>query len=461
MVMSIPLQWIPRPSIFVFSRIIAQPKEPYRSFSVSFQLNRQVRMRREMFKWLNRVGKNLQEPISDSTNYLSAYSASGNLRRVEERTVEHLRKVEEIRTLIKENPVIKEEKENELKRLEEEYSIESRKIPPPTRRDMMPFPANKDFMSEPVLGPWLQNEIWEDITIRGMTVREASSLRGVEMSRVAAIVRLLEVEKAWKEQGKEIADRYAETLIEMLPYTGKTALQNWSEEDEQALKEARLNAKMAAQREIKEREDENIRRKTASLPLLPPVQPKIPNDIDLKRIIVENRRRAPHESINDLPVLKVTGSQLWLPVSESRRFTRADAAKAFHENLQPADKRVPHPELTQMHKEYLSGKNLDERTMLQEYRAEVERQKMTHRREKEAQRENSIKKVTNKRGVVFRFQEINVNAIGKDGRGTKGVGYRYGVPSMDRSKGNIKIPQYALAPPRHMPVYKFRNIQKA
>ncbi|POS87240.1 hypothetical protein EPUL_001455 [Erysiphe pulchra] len=459
--MSILLQWIPRPPLPAFLRKITKSKDSCRSFSSSIQLCRQVRMRREMFKWLNRVGKNLQEPINDSTNYLSAYSVSGNLRRVEERTVEHLRKVEEIRTLIKENPDIKEEKQNELSRLEEQYLMESRKIPAPTRRDMMPFPANKDFVSEPVLGPWLQNEIWADVTVRGMTVKEVSSLRGVEMSRVAAVVRLLEVEKAWKEQGKEMADKYAETLVEMLPYTGKTALLNWSEEDEQALKEARLNATMAAQREVKEREDENTRRKIASLSLLPPAQPKIPSDIDLKRNIIENRRRAPHESINDLPVLKVTGSQLWLPVSESRRFTRTDAARAFDENLQPADKRVPHPELTQIHKEYLTGKNLNERTILQENRAELERQKMTHRRVKEAQRENSIKKVTNKRGVVFRFQEINVNAIGKDGRGTKGIGYRYGVPSMDRSKGNIKIPQHALVPPRHMPVYKFRNFQKA
>lgn len=459
--MSIPLQWIPRLPNLALMKNITTSKESCRSFSLSIRLNRQVRMRREMFKWLNRVGKNLQEPINDSTNYLSAYSVNGNIRRVEERTVEHLRKVEEIKTLIKDNPDLKEEKQNELNRLEEQYSIESKKIPAPTRRDMMPFPANKDFVSEPVLGPWLQNEIWADVTVRGMTVREVSSLRGVEMNRVAAVIRLLEVEKAWKEQGKEIANKYAETLVEMLPYTGKTALLNWSEEDEQALKEARLNAKMAAQREIKERDDENIRRKNASLPLLPPVQPKVPNDIDLKRIIVENRRRAPHESINDLPVLKVTGSQLWLPVSESRRFTRADAAKAFDENLQPADKRVPHPELTQLHKEFLTIKDLDKRTILQEHRAELERQKMTHRCLKEAQREDLIKKVTNKRGVVFRFQEVNVNAIGKDGRGTKGVGCRYGVPSMDRSKGNVKIPQHALVPPRHIPVYKFRNFTKA
>ncbi|KHJ30791.1 putative tyrosine phosphatase protein [Erysiphe necator] len=459
--MSVPPLWVSRPSIITSSKIIMLPQNNSRFFSTNMQLNRQVRMRREMFKWINRVGKNLKDPLHNSTNYLSAYSVSGNLRGVEERTVEHLRKVEEIKTLIKERPDIKEEKQIELNRLEEQYSLESKILPAPTRRDMMPFPANKDFISEPVLGPWLQNEIWADVMNRGLTVREVSSLRGVEMGRVAAVVRLLEVEKSWKEKGKEIADSYAETLVDMLPYTGKTALLNWSDEDEQALNDAKLDAKMKAQREVKEREDENIKRKTASLPPLPPAQPKIPDEIDLKRNIIENRRRSPHESINDLPVLKITGAQLWLPVSESRRFTRADAAKAFDSNLQPADKRVPHPELTQMHKEYLAGKTLEERAILQDQRAELERRKILQRRANEMKRENSIKKVTNKRGIIFRFHEINVNSIEKDGRGTKGVGCRYGVPSMDRSKGDVKIPQHALVPPRHMPVYKYRNFQRA
>ena len=56
----------------------------------------------------------------------------------------------------------------------------------------------------------------------------------------------------------------------------------------------------------------------------------------------------PHESINDLPVHSATRQQLFYPTSESRQFTREDAAKAFSSTLLPADKRIPHPQLVQL-----------------------------------------------------------------------------------------------------------------
>jgi hypothetical protein len=33
-----------------------------------------------------------------------------------------------------------------------------------------------------------------------------------------------------------------------------------------------------------------------------------------------------------------------------------------------------------------------------------------------------------------------VDAVGRDGRDHKGVGWRYGVPHQDRKKGVVKIP---------------------
>jgi hypothetical protein len=57
---------------------------------------------------------------------------------------------------------------------------------------------------------------------------------------------------------------------------------------------------------------------------------------------------APHESINDLPVHPATRQQLFYPTSESRQFTREDAAKAFSSKLLPAEKRIPHPQLVQL-----------------------------------------------------------------------------------------------------------------
>lgn len=40
----------------------------------------------------------------------------------------------------------------------------------------------------------------------------------------------------------------------------------------------------------------------------------------------------------------------------------------------------------------------------------------------------------------FRFREISVDDVGKDGRARKGVGARYGMPHEDRKKGQVKIP---------------------
>src|SRR6516162_6449755 len=68
-----------------------------------------------------------------------------------------------------------------------------------------------------------------------------------------------------------------------------------------------------------------------------------------------------HESINDLPVHAATKQQIFHPTSESREFTRADAAKIFDESLLPADQRVPHPELTELERDRLSGMPYTER----------------------------------------------------------------------------------------------------
>ncbi|CAD6501618.1 BgTH12-01868 [Blumeria graminis f. sp. triticale] len=427
------------------------------SFSTTPQMDRQVRMRRMMFQWLNRVGKNFYYPLKDSTNYLGAYNVNGTLRRVVDRSAIQAQELERIQTTIKENPERVEELQDELEKLTKSHAEQSKVLPSATRRDLTPFPANKDFMSETVLGPWLQHKVWEDVMVRGMTVREVSAQRGIEMSRVAASVRLVQVEKLWKQQGKSTADQYSTAVLEMLPCTGKLALLNWTDQDEKALIEARLEAKLAAEREIKERKAENNRRREESLPLLPLASPSIPDEMDLKNQVVEDRRRNPHESINDLAVLKVTGPQLWHPVSESRHFTRADAAKVFDDKLQPADKRVPHPELTVMHREWLNGKSIEERTLLQIRRLKDEQQKSEQKALRRTLQQESIKKIKNQRGVVFRFQETKVDEIGKNGRGVKGVGCRYGVPNMDRSKGQVKIPQHALFAPRHMPSPRFSN----
>jgi len=150
-------------------------------------------------------------------------------------------------------------------------------------------------------------------------------------------------------------------------------------------------------------------------------------------------RSKPHESINDLPVHRKTGTQIFHPTSESRHFTREDAAKVFDERLLPADLRVPHPELAEMHKDYKAGLLPEQIEERQKERDEVSERKRQRAEAKKAKQEAAVKKIDTGR-TVFRFTEISVDDAGKDGRGFKGVGWRYGHPHMDRSRGTVKIP---------------------
>ncbi len=151
-----------------------------------------------------------------------------------------------------------------------------------------------------------------------------------------------------------------------------------------------------------------------------------------------NGKVVAHESINDLPVHRRTGQQIFHPTSESRHFTRADAAKVFDEKLLPADDRVPHPELAIMYKEQKEGLSHEER----EARLQAREKKASKKSGPEYQRakqEATVQRVNTARWE-FRITQINVDDAGKDGRGFKGTGWRYGVPHMDRSRGQVKIP---------------------
>jgi len=71
-------------------------------------------------------------------------------------------------------------------------------LPPETIRDLRPFPLNNVFVSQAVLSEELREKIWERIMRAGESVRDVSSALGVEMNRVGAVVRLMEIEKEWK-----------------------------------------------------------------------------------------------------------------------------------------------------------------------------------------------------------------------------------------------------------------------
>ncbi len=154
----------------------------------------------------------------------------------------------------------------------------------------------------------------------------------------------------------------------------------------------------------------------------------------------KNDRIQSHESINDLPVHVATMQQIFHPTSESREFTRADAARVFDDKLLPADQRVPHPELAELEKDRLAGMPYDERVAIAAKRTEEAEQKKFAAEQRRKEWEEKAVKVVSGSRWNFKFREINVDDAGVGGRGYNGTGWRYGAPHMDRRKGEVKIP---------------------
>ncbi|KAI9676113.1 MAG: hypothetical protein M1817_000858 [Caeruleum heppii] len=259
-------------------------------------------------------------------------------------------------------------------------------MPVPERQsDLKPFPTNPEFRSQSVLDEDLREEIYKRVADQEKSVKVVSAELGVEMSRIGAVVRLKAVERSWIKNNRTLAKPYANAILAMLPKTQYV-----------------------------------------------PNQPR------------------PHESINDLIVHPATTQQIFHPTSESRAFTRADAGRVFDPQLLPADERIPHPELIELERERLEGVKREDRIQRQRERTQRELRLKVEKQERMRQREKKmVHKVlpASQGGAggrwLWRFQQINVHDAGKDGRGSKGVGWRYGLPHEDRKPGQIKIPTRA------------------
>ncbi|KAL2180689.1 mitochondrial 37S ribosomal protein mS45 [Thermothelomyces heterothallicus CBS 202.75] len=237
-----------------------------------------------------------------------------------------------------------------------------------------PFPNNPNFRSEPVLSERARELIWNAVMVKGMPLKAVSAQYHVDMRRVAAVVRMKEIEKRWERENKPLALPYARAVLGMLP--------------------------------------------TANL--------------------AEGEK--PFEPINDIHVHSYTMQQLFVPTSESREFTRADAAKAFGEHILPPDAKMRIPELVQMERNIAAGMDPREaaatfvREAAESEKAFADKQ---HARAKAAE-ERMVRVQTDR--FEFRFEKINSEDVGPTGRARKAVGWRYGVPHMDRRRGEVKIP---------------------
>lgn len=110
-----------------------------------------------MFAWLEGPGESFRYPLPGSTNYLSAYDRRGKLLREGEDTKE-------------------------------------------TQEDLRPFPLNTHFFSESVLSEPLRLEVWRRVQVEKKSVRTVSVELGIEMRRVGAVVRLVELERQMRKE---------------------------------------------------------------------------------------------------------------------------------------------------------------------------------------------------------------------------------------------------------------------
>lgn len=61
----------------------------------------------------------------------------------------------------------------------------------------MPFPGNKYFKSQPVLSEGSREIIYQDVMQKGLPIKAVSAKYNVDVRRVAAVIRLKEIEKRW------------------------------------------------------------------------------------------------------------------------------------------------------------------------------------------------------------------------------------------------------------------------
>lgn len=191
-----------------------------------------------------------------------------------------------------------------------------------------------------------------------------------------------------------------------------------------------------------------------------------------------NRPTSAHESINDLEQHPLTFPQLFYPTSESRAFNRTDAGRVFsgaprlpdeHDIgqggkntiepwqdtkpeiigkrgrerpvLKPADSRIPHPHLIAYAKDKVeySREERQQRyhTRLQE---DADARKALKAKREAAEEGKKTRIDTGRWQFVVTDVQTTRQGTGVHGRGTGSPGYRYGVPSQDRKKGQVKIP---------------------
>ncbi|KAG9760955.1 hypothetical protein KCU75_g10592, partial [Aureobasidium melanogenum] len=174
-----------------------------------------TRLRRNMFSWLNGPGRVFREPLPGSTNYLGAYDRSGNLMRLRAGAEEENEQEDQVDV-----SKLNEEEKAKYNQEKEAKAAENRNdLPRERQSDLRPYPLNNDFRSQSVLSEDLREEIYKKIVDEKVDLSTVSALYGVDMRRVAAVVRLKTIERNWVAEGKKLATPYHDAVLAMLPQT--------------------------------------------------------------------------------------------------------------------------------------------------------------------------------------------------------------------------------------------------
>lgn len=71
-----------------------------------------------------------------------------------------------------------------------------------------PFPGNRNFVSESVLSEDLRNEVYVRVVEKKKSLRAVSVELGIDMKRIAAVVRLVEMERRQRAQVRIFAPSF-------------------------------------------------------------------------------------------------------------------------------------------------------------------------------------------------------------------------------------------------------------
>ena len=155
-----------------------------------------------MWSWFNGPGAAFRAPLAGSTNYLGAYDKAGRLIRGLDQPPARATPVDgdgaDVETAAAAAATAAAAADGQ--RQHEASRAQTGGPPPETLEDLRPFPLNQFFRSEAVLSEPLKDEIYKRVVSQGQGVREVSMALHVEMSRVAAVVRLKTMEQEWLRQ---------------------------------------------------------------------------------------------------------------------------------------------------------------------------------------------------------------------------------------------------------------------